>query len=115
MIIIDVRDEQEYLISRIKNSQNIQSVQEIHQAYGNEKSIIFLYCSVGYRSGKIAEKLTKMGMKNVYNLKGSIFEWTNQGYEIVNDRGKSNYVHPYDEYWGQLLNQKFHKYTINNN
>ena len=41
------------------------------------ESTIVVYCSVGYRSEKIAEELDKLGFTNVSNLYGGIFEWIN--------------------------------------
>ena len=43
---------------------------------------IVTYCSVGYRSERIGEKLMKQGFTDVSNLKGSLFKWANQGYEL---------------------------------
>ena len=39
---------------------------------------IVVYCSVGYRSEKIGEKLRKAGYTNVTNLFGGLFTWANE-------------------------------------
>jgi len=65
---------------------------------------IVIYCSVGYRSEKIGEKLQKAGYKNVINLWGGIFDWANLKLPLVNeDEEKVTSVHPYDENWGRWL------------
>ena len=65
---------------------------------------IVIYCSVGYRSEKIAEKLIKSGYKNIYNLYGGIFEWVNRGFSIYDKEQKStNKVHAYSPSWGVWL------------
>ena len=63
-----------------------------------------LYCSVGYRSEKVAEKMKKAGFTAVYNLYGSIFEWVNAGYPVVtNDGNQTNIIHTYNKKWGQWV------------
>jgi 3-mercaptopyruvate sulfurtransferase SseA len=59
---------------------------------------------VGYRSGKIGEKLKKMGFTNVYNLYGGIFEWKNRGYEVHNNQNSvTDSVHAYNRAWSVFL------------
>lgn len=65
---------------------------------------IIIYCSVGYRSEKIGEKLEKAGYTNVQNLYGSIFEWMNQGQPVYdNDGNETQQVHAYNREWGKWL------------
>lgn len=68
---------------------------------------IVVYCSVGYRSEKITEKLIKAGYINVSNLYGGIFEWVNQGFPIYTQVQKQNTlttkVHAYNRSWGKWL------------
>ncbi len=105
--IFDTREPKEYLISHLPNA--------VHVGYNNFNSAIFerinkdekivLYCSVGYRSEKIGNKLQKMGFKNVCNLYGSIFAWVNNGYPVekFNDKNAKE-VHTYNEEWGYWIN-----------
>ena len=37
------------------------------------------------------------------NLEGGIFDWHNDGRPLTDANGKTPYVHPYDDKWGQLL------------
>ena len=63
-----------------------------------------MYCSIGYRSEKVGEELKKMGFKNVYNLYGSIFEWVNQGNEVVDENEKvTEKVHTYNKRWSKWI------------
>jgi len=63
-----------------------------------------VYCSIGYRSEKIGEKLLRLGYKNVYNLYGSIFEWANEKYQLVGSNGKTtNRVHSYNKSWSKWV------------
>ncbi|MEM8660723.1 MAG: rhodanese-like domain-containing protein [Pseudomonadota bacterium] len=73
-----------------------------------------MYCSVGYRSSKATEQLLKLGLSNVHNLEGSIFEWANEGKPLVQGGSDSltpsHVVHPFDDNWGQLLRVELHSY-----
>jgi len=67
---------------------------------------LVVYCSVGVRSEKIGRKLLEAGFKNVQNLYGSLFEWVNQGYPIVDMNGQPTLkVHAYSPAWGVWLNK----------
>ncbi|MFI5134999.1 MAG: rhodanese-like domain-containing protein [Chitinophagales bacterium] len=65
---------------------------------------VIVYCSVGYRSEKITEKLQQLGFTDIHNLYGGIFEWVNEGYKVYDDSGKeTDKVHAYDHAWGIWL------------
>lgn len=106
LYVLDSRAKEEYQISHIPNAKwigydNLQK--EKLQAIPKDASVI-LYCSVGYRSEKVGEKLQKWGYSNVYNLHGSIFKWKNQGYQVYNNAGQpTDSVHAYSKKWSQWL------------
>jgi rhodanese-related sulfurtransferase len=107
-VFLDTREKREYEVSHIKNAVwsgyddfNINRLKGIPK---NQKIII--YCSIGYRSEKITNKLLKAGYTDVVNLVGGIFEWKNLGYPIVDNNGKEiNQVHAYNKVWGIWLNK----------
>ena len=84
VIIIDVRTEDEYNTSHIKNAVLIPN-----ETIGNEKlkevsnlnQKIIVYCRSGARSKKAAMKLINIGYKNVYDM-GGIMNWP---YETVTE------------------------------
>lgn len=106
LFILDAREKNEYDVSHLPNSIwvgydsfDIKTVQEIPL-----HATIVLYCSVGYRSEKIGEKLQTLGYSKVYNLYGGIFEWSNLKMPLVDNFNKStNQIHPYSEEWEQFL------------
>jgi rhodanese-related sulfurtransferase len=68
---------------------------------------IMVYCSIGYRSERIAEKLKKQGFTQVYNLYGSIFEWGNRGYPLVDALGQpTQKLHTYNQLWARWVDSK---------
>jgi len=102
---IDAREKREYEVSHIQNAIwigyddfDLNRVTTV----GKESKII-VYCSVGYRSEKIAEKLIKAGYTAVSNLYGGIFEWKNQNHPVYNSIGETEDVHAYDKIWGVWL------------
>jgi hypothetical protein len=42
-------------------------------------------------------------MQNVMNLEGSIFQWANEGREVVRGDTSVREVHPYGRRWAGLL------------
>ena len=107
-IFLDSREKEEYNVSHIRNG--------IYVGYDNfdlsalknvaKEAEIIVYCSIGKRSEKITQKLNKAGYTNVSNLYGGIFEWVNQGNEVVDVNNKStNKVHAYGKFWGQWLDK----------
>jgi rhodanese-related sulfurtransferase len=102
---LDAREPAEYEVSHISGSKlvgydhfDLNSVASIPK-----ETPIIVYCSVGYRSEKIAEKLIAAGYTQVSNLYGGIFEWVNEGQTVVNTQGNTDKVHAYNRTWGVWL------------
>jgi rhodanese-related sulfurtransferase len=104
-LFMDARNWREYEISHINNAMfagyddfEISFMEDIPK---DQKIVV--YCSVGYRSEKITERIRAAGFKNVSNMVGGIFEWVNRDLPVFNDAGKTAKVHPYDKVWGVWL------------
>lgn len=108
VFIVDVREPEEYKVSHLKGATNLVSEGEIISEFKkSEKGVLVLYCSVGYRSSKIAQKIQTKIKQPVYNLEGSIFEWANSGLPVYQGEKPVDKVHPYNTFWGKLLKKKF--------
>lgn len=103
VLLVDVRKEEEFAVSHIPGSVNLQDPLDIAELASQSDKNVIVYCSVGYRSAAVAYELNKLGITNATNLKGSIFEWANEDLPLINKAGSTFDVHPYDDYWGQLL------------
>ncbi|MFN0176865.1 MAG: rhodanese-like domain-containing protein [Saprospiraceae bacterium] len=105
-IFLDAREPREYAVSHIAGAISIGydhfDLENLPTNLPKDHRIV-VYCSVGYRSEKVAEKLQKAGFTNVSNLYGGIFEWANQGLPLVNHKGVTNEVHAYSRSWGIWL------------
>jgi len=107
-ILLDAREPDEYAVSHLQGAKNVGYEDFDLKTLANidKDAPIVVYCSVGYRSEKIGEKLQKAGFKNVVNLWGGIFDWANLKLPLVNEAEQEvNSVHPYDENWGRWLEQ----------
>jgi len=108
-LLLDVREPSEFAVSHLEGAllanDEAVALQALRDAPLDRR--VVLYCSVGYRSSALAEKLSKRGYTNVFNLEGSIFEWANRGEHVVTEREPVKQVHPYDSEWGLLLRRDY--------
>lgn len=104
--LLDIRTPDEYQVSHIRDAHFINFDNpdlDIVEDLSRETPIV-VYCSVGYRSEKTGRKLLEMGFTSVYNLYGSIFEWVNAGYPVVDSAGEvSHEIHTYNKRWSQYV------------
>lgn len=108
-IIFDAREKAEFDVSHIPDAKyigysdfNLNRLKDI-----SKESNMVVYCSIGYRSEKIGEKMLRLGFKNVYNLYGSIFEWANEKYPLVNANEKfTSNLHSYNKSWSKWVTNK---------
>ena len=83
----------------------------------NDEMDVICYCSVGYRSSVIAERIHDLREEGhlppglePFNLRGSIFQWASEGRDLtrteVSDEGcvetQVTTVHPFSSLWGTL-------------
>ena len=104
---LDARSKREYKVSHVKDA-----IWVGYDTYSSRKlkgltvdSKIVVYCSVGLRSEKVAERLGDEGFGDVSNMYGGIFEWKNRDYELVDEDGVTDRVHVYNEKWGVWLDK----------
>jgi rhodanese-related sulfurtransferase len=108
IIYLDAREPKEFNVSHIKNAIPIGfdhfKIQNVTSTVKDKNATIVVYCSIGVRSERIAEKLLKSGYKNVYNLYGGIFEYKNTGGKVVNNQNKeTDSVHAFNKKWSVYL------------
>lgn len=108
IIILDAREKKEFEVSHIPSAKFIGfdyfTSEEKELQKINKDAAILVYCSIGIRSEKIAEKLKKEGFTNIKNLYGGIFEWKNKGYPVFDSTGrKTENVHVFSKQWRKWL------------
>lgn len=75
IVIVDVRDRDEYIKQNITNSINIPVAdikRDIRKKVRNRRAKIIVYCSTGERSAAACQLLAENGYKNVYNISTGI-------------------------------------------
>jgi rhodanese-related sulfurtransferase len=108
-LLLDVRNAREFADSHLAKAQHADgsdAAAALLAPLGLDAPVV-VYCSVGYRSGKVVEALVKRGHKQVWNLEGSLFEWANSGLPMVQGSAQietpTPKVHPFDKTWSVLL------------
>jgi len=107
IFIFDIRTEKEFTVSHLHGAIRAEEAGVVDLP---EDSFIVAYCSVGVRSAEFIRDLQQQGFFRVYNLKGSLFEWASRGYPMEQDGASTQYVHPYNSQWGELLDSELHRY-----
>ncbi len=78
-IILDVRTLEEFEISRIPDSKNIDFYNPQNFMLEIEKldkyNNYYIYCRTGVRSANSCALMKELGFKNTFNLVGGIVEW----------------------------------------
>jgi rhodanese-related sulfurtransferase len=104
--ILDIRSQKEFDVSHIQGAKMIDYDNFDKKDVINipKDAEVIVYCSVGYRSEKVGEKLMKNGFSNVKNLYGGIFDWKNQDNPVINPHNEvTDSVHTYNKNWSQWL------------
>jgi rhodanese-related sulfurtransferase len=106
-VLLDTRSEREYKVSHLSGARYVGhddfDLQRLPAGLSKDTPIV-VYCSVGYRSEKVGEKLQQAGYTWVRNLYGGLFDWVNRGYAVVDEKGHpTQKVHAYSRLWGKWL------------
>jgi len=110
-LLLDVRSPEEFALSHIPGALQVcpnAKPEDVLRIIGNRREIV-VYCSVGYRSARLASRLIHQRIDKkptIYNLRGSIFQWANEKRPLVDAHGPASKVHPYDRSWGRLLDPR---------
>jgi rhodanese-related sulfurtransferase len=116
-LLLDFRSRVEYEVSHLAGAIWVadlkaarMEIAKVRALDGNRK--VVAYCSVGYRSADLVSQIQKLPDRGyaheLFNLKGSLFAWANEGRPMVAKRGNAPeqaalQVHPYNNSWASLL------------
>ena len=107
VLLLDAREADEFQVSHIEGAVRATTVRAALNAIraDSREPTVVVYCSVGFRSSRLVSRLKARGVKKVFNLEGSLFQWANEGRPLARADEPATRVHPYDDYWGELLNE----------
>ena len=105
VVVLDAREKEEYDVSHLEGAQWVGYDDfDLSQVKVEKDQEVIVYCSVGYRSEKVGEKLQEAGYTDVKNLYGGIFKWKNSGFSVVDTSDvETEKVHAYNRMWGKWL------------
>jgi len=107
IVFLDSREENEYQTSHLPGAIWV-GCDNIDWAKINKldkNTAVVVYCSVGYRSGKLTDQLSKKGFNNIQNLYGGLFNWANNGGTLENNSNQNTQkAHGYNKTWSKWLN-----------
>ena len=107
VVVLDSRELIEFKVSHIKGAILVGYDDFKLSSLPNsmDKNTPFVvYCTLGVRSGVIANELIERGYRDVKNLYGGISEWKNKDYVVVDStQTPTENIHVYSKKWGKWL------------
>jgi rhodanese-related sulfurtransferase len=104
-VLLDARTPPEYGVSHLQGATRIDSRRPVLRGIDKfpRDTPVVVYCTVGYRSARVAQWLRRKGFRTVYDLAGGLFAWANQGRPMEANGRAVLSVHPYNSLWSRLL------------
>ncbi|MCM8526793.1 MAG: rhodanese-like domain-containing protein [Lentisphaeraceae bacterium] len=101
VLFIDVREPEEQQVSTLPNA--ISEKEFLKNPEQHKELTIVAYCTIGYRSGKFAEKFKQW---KILNLEGGILAWSHFNGKVYKNGKETDKVHVYSDNWN-FLNSKY--------
>jgi len=115
ILILDTRPIEEYNVSHIPGALQVDpdidsETFQIKFGTSLKDKTVIVYCSVGRRSSILGDRLQSTvlasGAISVQNMEGGLFGWHNDNRPLVDASGVTSDIHPYNAYWGRLIEKK---------
>jgi rhodanese-related sulfurtransferase len=105
LVLLDSRSEAEFAVSHLRGARRVDpDATDFASLELPPGALVIVYCSVGWRSAAVADRLRRAGVRAL-NLEGGIFFWANQGLPVYRGRRRVAEVHPFDATWGRYLDR----------
>ena len=95
-VFVDVREEKEQEVSMLPGAITEQAFLNHLERYRDQ--VVIGYCTISYRSGKLAEKLKAKGVV-MLNLRGGLLAWVHDGGKVYDRNGETRRIHVYGRKW----------------
>ena len=107
VVVLDSRELIEFKVSHIKGAILVGyddfKLSSLPDSLDKNTPLV-VYCTLGVRSGVIANELIERGYRDVKNLYGGISEWKNMDYVVVDStQTPTENIHVYSKKWGKWL------------
>jgi len=98
-VFVDVREPEEQRVSMLPGAITEQELLKNIQKYKDR--ILIGYCTISYRSGKLAQKLRDRGIV-MLNLRGGMLAWVHAGGRVYDANGETRRIHVYGRKWNLI-------------
>ncbi|CAB4070299.1 Peroxiredoxin-like 2A [Lepeophtheirus salmonis] len=93
IFLIDCRSKDEFAVSRIPGAIHLEFNAPFHKIKAlltshETKSFIVPYCSIGYRSSILTNRINSYNSNRALNLEGSIFKWVKEDKPLVDSKNQ---------------------------
>jgi sodium/bile acid cotransporter 7 len=95
-VFVDVREAKEQKVSMLPGAITEEKLLRSPEKYGDR--ILIGYCTISYRSGKLAQKLKAKGL-SMLNLRGGLLAWVHGGGKVYDQNGETRRIHVYGRKW----------------
>jgi rhodanese-related sulfurtransferase len=95
-LFVDVRTAEEQEVSMLPGAIAADEFLKHPERYRDK--VIIGYCTISYRSGKLADTLKTRGMV-MLNLKGGLLAWVHAGGKVYDRNGETRRIHVYGRKW----------------
>jgi len=95
-LFIDVREEKEQKVSMLPSAVTEKEFLKNPDRF-RDRTLIG-YCTISYRSGKLAESLRARGI-TLLNLRGGLLAWVHAGGKVFDRNGETLRIHVYGRKW----------------
>jgi len=96
VVLVDVRTPEEQRVSMLPGAITREELLSNLDAYRDH--VIIGYCTISYRSGKLAQELSKKGI-TMRNLTGGLLAWIHEGGKVYSQGKETQRVHVYGSKW----------------
>jgi sodium/bile acid cotransporter 7 len=103
-LFVDVRGEKEQDVSMLPGAVTEQEFLSRPERYRD--MVVIGYCTISYRSGKLAARLKARGIA-MLNLEGGLLAWVHAGGKVFDRTGETRRIHVYCRKW-DLGPQSYH-------
>lgn len=111
VVLLDTRARPEFDVSHLQGARWVDpDIEDVSTLNVPRDTCVVVYCSVGWRSGRVTDLFRQAGYRRARNLEGGIFTWANQGRPVYREGQPVRAVHPYDETWGRMLRRPLRAY-----
>jgi rhodanese-related sulfurtransferase len=95
-VFVDVRKKKERRVSMLPGAIGKQELLKDPEKFTDQTLIG--YCTISYRSGKLARKLKSRGI-TMLNLRGGLLAWVHEGGKVYDAQGETKRIHVYGPKW----------------